>query len=342
MPVKDLSSDELALYALLVMLAWDTCDANQSPGCSTVDPRVGAWTPTASSQAAQTAAAAAIAAAATAPLAVKGIITGADDLIGSGPGGIRQNQIRAGGSADRKRYGFVAEYAGQLIAVIRGTDGAEEWFDDFVFVSHQSQRFAGRVETGFEDIYASLQLWTLSDPTAAPRSLADGLQFLAGTDKSVRIVAHSLGSALGTLLAYEVGNRLGNFPPALGAAPRTSALLFAAPKVGDHDFVNGFAAAMSDYLVVNYEHDLVPRVPPFDITSMDIYRSLPNVMIITDESAKATVGDDKACCHHLICYIAMLSPTVYALAMASSAKTPDDAHCAACVLSVDWPPATSG
>jgi hypothetical protein len=107
-------------------------------------------------------------------------------------------------------------------------------------------------------------------------------------------------------------------------------LLFASPKTGDHDFVSAFANRVSNYLVVNYEHDIVPRVPPFDIMQLDLYRTLPNCLIITDESGCATIKSDKKCCHHLICYVALLSPTIYA--KSSADWLADDKNCASCVI----------
>jgi pimeloyl-ACP methyl ester carboxylesterase len=308
MGMDTLPNDVIAQHALAVMYAWDMCDANRDARCPDPDPRVPKLR-------------------FGTDLQVVAIITGVDDLIGSGPDSIRQNQIRAGSERDRRRYGYVADNGETLFAVIRGTDGAEEWFDDFVFVAKEAAPdFAGRVEEGFLDIYNSLKLWPINQPTEAV-DLVDGLRVLAGTGRNVRVLGHSLGSALGTLLTSDLSTVLGK--------QRVSALLFASPKVGDHDFVTQFAARVEDYLVINYEHDLVPRVPPFDIFCMDLYRTLPKVRMLTDETAAAVVNGDKACCHHLICYVAMLSPSVYRAAMAATAPlqcTKDDVHCAQCVV----------
>jgi hypothetical protein len=72
-------------------------------------------------------------------------------------------------------------------------------------------------------------------------------------------------------------------------------------------------------------------VPPFDITHFDLYRPLPRVYAITDEIAFASVNPaDKACCHHLIDYIAMLSPAVFTHSVPS--WTSDEKQCAKCLL----------
>jgi triacylglycerol lipase len=106
--------------------------------------------------------------------------------------------------------------------------------------------------------------------------------------------------------------------------------MYASPKLGDHEFVDGFASQVGNYVVINFEHDLVPQVPPFDITHFDLYRALPYVYVITDENALATVNTlDKGCCHHLIDYIAMLSPPVFTTSVPS--WTSDEKQCATCV-----------
>ncbi len=210
-----LTGDKYASYALLVMYAWDMCDQKLDPSSDDLDRRIDAdgWT-------------------------VVGIITGADDIVSSGPGGIRQQIIRPSGPADRKRYGFLAKSktANSYVAVIRGTDGAEEWFDDFVFVAGTRPQFPGRVETGFADIYLSMQYRSLGAgaPSVQPGGRHQGRR--VGT-ADVLVLGHSLGSTLATCLAYQLADAA-----ALGTA-RVAAIMFASPpKLGDHDFVSGFAA----------------------------------------------------------------------------------------------------
>src|SRR6516225_4187726 len=132
-------------------------------------------------------------------------------------------------------------------------------------------------------------------------------------------------SVCGWTLAYQLAD-----PNSLGAA-RVGAIMYASPKLGDHNFVNGFDSRVTNYIVINFEHDVVPLVPPFDITHFDLYRPLPYVYTITDETALASVNPlDKACCHHLIDYIAMLSPPVFN--QSKQTWTDDEKQCAKCVL----------
>ena len=154
--------------------------------------------------------------------------------------------------------------------------------------------------------------------------LADGIKAAVG-GADVLVLGHSLGSALAEYLAYQLAD-----PNSLGAA-RVGAIMYASPKLGDHNFVDAFDSRVTNYIVINFEHDVVPRVPPFDITHFDLYRPLPHVYAITDETAFASVNpDDKACCHHLIDYIAMLSPAVFTQSV--PAWTSDEKQCAKCLL----------
>jgi triacylglycerol lipase len=310
--VRNLTRDDYANYALLIIYAWDMCDQQQDPASDALDPRIAAdhWT-------------------------VMGIITGNDDVMATAPsvapasgapqqqGGLRQAVIRPG--SERKRYGYLAVNAtgDTYAAVIRGTDGAEEWIDDCVFVADQRLPFPGRVEAGFTDIYLSMQYRPLAGGPSV--KLADGIAEAVG-EADLLVLGHSLGSALAQCLAFELAD-----PVALGAA-RVGAIMFASPKLGDHDFATGFAARVSNYTVINYEHDVVPQVPPFDITHLDLYRSLPYIYAITDEAAAAVVDPaNKACCHHLIDYIGMLSPAVFD--RSRPAWTNDETQCAKCIVS---------
>ena len=307
--VRTLSKDDWAKYALLVIYAWDMCDVNQDPASNDLDPRILAdgWT-------------------------VVGIITGRDNVLATAPSarqgippqnaGLRQSMVRPG--ADLRRYGYLAVNAAgdTYVAVIRGTDGVEEWIDNVVFIAEQRTQFPGRVEGGFTDIYLSMEYRPLAGGPTLP--LADGIKAAVG-EASVLVLGHSLGSALAECLAYQLAD-----PNSLGAA-RVGAIMYASPKLGDHNFVNGFDSRVTNYIVINFEHDVVPLVPPFDITHFDLYRPLPHVYAITDETAFASVNpNDKACCHHLIDYIAMLSPTVFARSV--PAWTSDEKQCAKCLL----------
>ena len=284
------------------------CDRDQDPASNDLDPRILAddWK-------------------------VAGIISGKDNVLATAPSarpeippqnaGLRQSIIRPG--ADIRRYGYLAVNAAgdTYVAVIRGTDGAEEWIDNVVFIAEQRPAFPGRVEAGFTDIYLSMQFRPLAGGPIVP--LANGIKAAVG-EADVLVLGHSLGAALAECLAYQLADAT-----LLGAA-RVGAIMYASPKLGDHDFVDTFDSQVTNYTVINFEHDVVPRVPPFDITHFDLYRPLPHVYAITDETALASVDPlDKGCCHHLIDYIAMLSPAVFAQSV--PAWTYDEKQCAKCL-----------
>jgi triacylglycerol lipase len=307
--VRTLGKDDWAKYALLVIYAWDMCDVNQDPASDALDPRIKAdgWT-------------------------VVGIISGRDNVLATAPSarqgippqnaGLRQSIVRPG--LDVRRYGYLAVNAAgdTYVAVIRGTDGAEEWIDDVVFIAERRTQFPGRVEGGFTDIYLSMEYRPLAGGPTVP--LADGIKAAVG-EAGVLVLGHSLGSALAECLAYQLTD-----PNSLGAG-RVGAIMYASPKLGDHNFVDAFDSQVTNYMVINFEHDVVPRVPPFDITHFDLYRPLPHVYAITDETAFASVNpDDKGCCHHLIDYIAMLSPAIFTQSV--PAWTSDEKQCAKCLL----------
>src|SRR5208282_4256936 len=161
--VRNLRNDDYAKYALLVIYAWDMCDLDQTPTSNAFDGRIttDGWT-------------------------VQGIITGRDNVIATAPsakqgvpggaGGRRQPVLRPG--IDIGRYGYLASEGGVYAAVIRGTDGAEEWIDNFVFVAEQRAQFPGRVEGGFSDIYLSMQYRPLAGGPTLP--LADGIRAAVG------------------------------------------------------------------------------------------------------------------------------------------------------------------
>jgi triacylglycerol lipase len=292
--VRNLSKDDYAKFALLVIYAWDMCNLDQNPASNAIDGRIttDGWT-------------------------VQGIIAGRDNVIATAPSakqgvpqqaaGLGQSVIRPG--LDIRRYGYLASKDGMYAAVIRGTDGTEEWIDNFVFIAEQRAEFPGRVEGGVSDIYLSIQYRPVGGGSTI--NLVDGIKAAVGA-ADVLVLGHSLGSTLAECLAYQLA--AAPMPAGLGGigADRVGAIMYASPKLGDHEFVDAFNIQVTNYIVISYEHDVVPRVPPFDITYFDLYRPFRYVYTITDETALVQVNNlDKASCHHLIDYIAMLSPPVF-------------------------------
>jgi hypothetical protein len=113
-----------------------------------------------------------------------------------------------------------------------------------------------------------------------------------GDTGTVTVVAHSLGSSLGTLLLWDLGTVIG---------PRARACLFASPRPGDAVFAKSLDALPCSYDLYNYELDIVPRVP----TGFN-YTDLPRVSWIGIAAAQAHIKFDFLCHHHIESYRAML------------------------------------
>lgn len=211
-----------------------------------------------------------------------GHLTAADSLF-------RSKQTMVAGSLTW--YGFLARSTavpGTYLAVIRGTEGIVEWIKNSQFLM-RAHPVAGRVERGFQDIYESLQLAPVNG-VSMPAWV--GLPIAVGDTGTLIVVGHSLGSALGSLLIFDLVANMGD---------RVSACLFASPRPGDATFAKALDQRVKDYRLFNYELDIVPRVPRgFD------YTDLPRVSWIGISDAQAHIRFDFLCHHHISSYRAML------------------------------------
>jgi triacylglycerol lipase len=285
-----------ATYAPLIMYAWDMCDADLRKIPPKVDPRIPArgWK-------------------------INGFLSAGDDILKAG------NSIRTTvlGAGDRVCYGYTASRQNEMVVVIRGTDGAEEWGDDLVFLMrrHSNPTVPGFVDDGFFSIYATMHFHPVGDPTSA-MPVVDGIKSIVGTNQ-VRVLGHSLGAALATYLTLDLNL----------AGCKASACLFASPRTGNTDFVEFFETKVSNYDLFNYERDVVPKVPNIDILHLSRYRDLHQAKSIPAASSAAIICDNPPCNHHLICYTALLDPAAYQVEMADSNVVQDDRNCARCVES---------
>lgn len=221
-------------------------------------------------------------------------------------------------STDLVCYGcLLKNSSNQYIAVIRGTDGAEEWFDDFDFFKKTPPLpIEGQVDSGFYDIFDSLIYQPMSNGQSC--LLAQGIA-TAIQHAEVTVLGHSLGAALGAYLSGELA--------ALCGAKKVSACLFACPKPGDQSFATYFSGLGIAYDVFNNEADIVSRLPPLG------YSALPNVTLLNTGGISGTVhiAENTVCCHHLISYIALLDVQTFKQTIALTGTTSDDLQCAQCV-----------
>jgi len=272
-----LTDQQAAQYGLLVQYAYDVYEADRGNLAPDPDPRLTPdWT-------------------------VLGNLTATDCLF-------RRGQTIVAGAISW--YGYLAQSVAspdQFVMVLRGTEGILEWIEDAQFLP-KAHPAGGLVEMGFWNLYQSLRYVPLTGVAMPPWV---GLSLAVGAG-NVTVIGHSLGSTLGTFLAFDLAVTLGD---------RVSACLFASPRPGDAAFCKAFDARVKSYRLYNYELDVVPRVP-----FGPAYTDLPRVSWIGVSGAQARIRFDLACHHHVLSYCAMLDYSLFALA-----DSPADSIYAACI-----------
>lgn len=216
------------------------------------------------------------------------------------------------GGWTQRFYGLFVEdktAPGNYVIAIRGTQGWEEWWDDF-HVFPAPYPAGGNVESGFYDIYKTLA-------TAAPASTAiepasaflENLKSLsAGPARPVfTIVGHSLGSALANFVALDAAMKL-------GAKADVRLTTFACPLTGDQ----GFVRLLEKYVPANTRivniPDLVPDLPP-DLGYVHV-----NTAFLVDSRNYPAVKRTYACYHSILTYLYCLNLS-NPLGLAPSCKT---------------------
>lgn len=170
-------------------------------------------------------------------------------------------------------YGFLfrEESDRRFVLALRGTDRLTEWWDNLHcgLVPFAQAPDAGYVSSGFDTIYATLNLVQMNGPAhvttyrgSFAQQVADAImgslppittKSQPTAPASVVVVGHSLGAALGTLYIMDnVTNTI-----------ITSPLLctFASPRVGDRRFAEAFnGLGLTSWRIVNLP-DWVPQLP---------------------------------------------------------------------------------
>ncbi len=152
-----------------------------------------------------------------------------------------------------KVFGFIARSGADVVVAIRGTEGVFEWIMDFLFAPTTFPYLAaGKTEHGFTNFYTTFR----SGPSDASPRVVEALRSLVagGSVQTLRITAHSLGSALATMLAIDVS---GN-----GVFKTPTVYTFASPRVGDKVFAGTYDGLVPDSWRVNNLNDIVPQLPP--------------------------------------------------------------------------------
>jgi len=237
----------------------------------------------------------------------------------------KNGPIRADGQ--QVYYGYVAHRGGELVAVIRGTDGLIEWLEDAEFVpaiyAPKIDLPPGppgvKVEQGFWSIFDTMTLTTLVGTELGRLSAAITTAVQSKPDiTEVSIVGHSLGGPLAAYLALELARGpIGN---------GVSGCFFASPRPGNQAFADFFDRTVARYRVFDYILDVVPHV----LIGPD-YASLPRLTLLRPSSAEASIKLEFGCNHHVVCYCAMLDyeDTV---AVLTPQAPPGEKESATCIL----------
>jgi pimeloyl-ACP methyl ester carboxylesterase len=152
-------------------------------------------------------------------------------------------------------YGYLASSAaGELVAIVRGTQTMLEWLHDFsfLFVPNPIHAGGGLTEDGFTAIYRSLRAG--ADPNSPSAISAIANRVSAGGISNITVAGHSLGAALATLLALDVGLNSGV------GSKGTTAYTFASPRVGELFFQHTYDSVVPDTYRICNRPDVVPPV----------------------------------------------------------------------------------
>jgi hypothetical protein len=151
-------------------------------------------------------------------------------------------------------FGFTAcSSAGEVVAVIRGTDSIWDWIHDasFLMLPCTIDKSTGMTEDGFTSVYKSLRTARSGGATVAA-AIAAALG--GGNATSVTVTGHSLGAALATLLALDVALNTSCSSP--------TSYTYASPRVGDHIFASAYNSVVPCTYRIANRQDIVPQVPP--------------------------------------------------------------------------------
>jgi len=163
--------------------------------------------------------------------------------------------MNPGRGNDEVSIGFVcqAEGTGDVVIAIRGTEGIQEWINDaqFLLVTCPFLAGAGHTEDGFTAMYNSLRTGDAAGSPTVVNALAT--LPLPQPANSLTICGHSLGGALGTLLALDVAANTNFKNPAV--------YTFASPRTGDPSFASTYNQVVKNSFRIANRLDLVPKLP---------------------------------------------------------------------------------
>jgi hypothetical protein len=213
----------------------------------------------------------------------------------------------------RVKLGLIlkAQAGGEFVVAIRGTEGIKEWVQDAHFgdVPFKEVPGAGCTEDGFTAMYRSM---TVGDGPGRPSVV----KFLGTLPEAsaLTICGHSLGGAIATLLALDIGVHA----PALFNDP--TLYTYASPRTGNHDFVVKYHQTITTTYRFVDNVDLVPKLPgifPYrhvtDAIKMDSLTLIP---------PRVKLQPNPVCWHILTSYIYLMSLE------SGASEIPPEATCA--------------
>ncbi len=191
-------------------------------------------------------------------------------------------------------FGYILQASNNdVVVALRGTASVWEWVQDakFLAVKYPYLAGAGLTDDGFTDVYNSLRI---SDEPTATR-VSDALATFPFNEPvgSLTICGHSLGGALATLLALEVGANTHFKNPAV--------FTFASPRTGDPTFATTYNQVVPNTFRIANRMDIVPKLPlpPLYEHVLGLYDLIPGLKVKLDV----------VCQHHLTTYLYLLSLT---------------------------------
>lgn len=173
-------------------------------------------------------------------------------------------------------YGWLLQSGTQRMLAIRGTGSRIEWLIDGLFAPRAAHPVAGKVESGFWSVYASMKI--------------DGKP-LTSIQGPVTVVGHSLGAALATYASLELAK----------AGAKVRGVFVASPHPGDAEFCKAFGEAVPDHVMYRNVKDVVPTVP-FWFS----YSDVPNVKTLSAAEAGIKITGGWGGQHHILSYVALL------------------------------------
>jgi Lipase (class 3) len=214
----------------------------------------------------------------------------------------------------REFYGYIAGSVatpGQYVLAIRGTETLAEWLLDFsaIPVVFEAAPDAGLVALGFQSIYQSFEFVDADGVTQTLQQVVGELAAKSPGITEFIVVGHSLGGALGTLTAAE----LGIVNPA-NVRDKVVSYTFASPRVGLLDFASSFNDAVPVSYRIWNTLDIVSQTPTFPY----IHVSGLGDAVVQTESQLETLVVTPACEHDLTSYQWLLDPDNFHLEMQCS------------------------